>query len=137
MRRSAPPAVLCVLCVLRGESLAATGTTPEVTGATGLLQTTLGLALVLALIVAVAWVAKRFAPGTIRSGVTLPIIASQAVGQRERVVVVEIGGQWLVLGVAPGRVSSLGTLPKGELPSATPPGESFSSALARAFTRRD
>ena len=104
----------------------------------GLLQATLGLALVLGLIVAVAWIAKRLAPGALRGGgVPLTIVASQAVGQRERVVVVEIADQWLVLGVAPGHVSSLSTLPKGTLPtpsSATPP--PFAAALARALGRR-
>jgi flagellar protein FliO/FliZ len=105
-------------------------------GAAGLLQTTLGLALVLALIVAAAWIAKRYAPGAVRGGVPLAIVASQSVGQRERVVVVEIGDTWLVLGVAPGQVSSLGTLPKGELPTAVPVGTSFSGALARALARK-
>jgi len=38
-------------------------------------------------------------------------VSSVMVGQRERVVVVEIGGQWLVLGVAAGQVRALHTLP--------------------------
>ena len=104
----------------------------------GLLQATLGLALVLGLIVAVAWVAKRLVPGTLRtSGMPLTIIASQAVGQRERIVVVEVADQWLVIGVAPGRVSPLSTLPKGTLPPASPAASTtFASALTRALGRR-
>jgi flagellar protein FliO/FliZ len=103
----------------------------------GLLQATLGLALVLGLIVAVAWVAKRFAPGAVRGGMPLTIVASQAVGQRERVVVVEVADQWLVIGVAPGRVSPLTTLPKGAVPVAAAPLPPFAQALARALGRRD
>ena len=108
---------------------------PDAANAGSLLQATLGLALVLALIIGVAWLARRFTPGAMRGGMPLTIVASQAVGQRERVVVVEVADQWLVLGVAPGQVSSLGTLPKGSLaaaPAATP----FSAALSRALGRR-
>ncbi len=111
----------------------------EPVAAGSLLQTTLGLVLVLALIAGAAWLAKRFAPGALRGGMPLTVVASQAVGQRERVVVVELGGQWLVLGVAPGRVSAIATLPRGELPPAhpaSPAAASFADSLARALGRR-
>ena len=116
----ASTAVVALLGALRASASTAPSE-PALTG--GLLQATLGLALVLGLIVAVAWVAKRLTPGTLRgSGVPLTIVASQAVGQRERVVVVEVSDHWLVLGVAPGRVSALSTLPKGTLPPPSPSG---------------
>jgi flagellar protein FliO/FliZ len=104
----------------------------------GLLQATLGLALVLGLLAGAAWLAKRFTPGALKSGVPLRIVASQAVGQRERVVVVEVADQWLVLGVAPGRVNALSTLPKGALPAAPPaPAVApFTDALSRALGRK-
>ncbi len=41
----------------------------------------------------------------------LRVIAGAAVGQRERVVVVEVGSTWLVLGVAPGSVTALHQMP--------------------------
>jgi len=112
-------------------------TAAEPAAAGSLLQATLGLALVLALIIAVAWVAKRFTPGALRGGMPLTIVASQAVGQRERVVVVEVADQWLVLGVAPGHVSSLTTLPKGTLLAAPPAPGAFATALSRALGRRN
>ncbi|HEX4884545.1 MAG TPA: flagellar biosynthetic protein FliO [Casimicrobiaceae bacterium] len=103
-----------------------------------LLQTTLGLVLVLALIAGAAWLAKRFAPGVARGALPLPVVASQAVGQRERVVVVEVGDQWLVLGVAPGHVSALASIPRGQLapPSSSPLTDSFAASLARALGKR-
>lgn len=82
-------------------------------GATGLLQAGLGLALVLALIFLFAWIARRFGLQQTGSTRLLKVVASAMVGQRERVVVVEIGGTWLVLGVAAGQVSALHTLPAG------------------------
>ena len=77
----------------------------------GMLQFAFGLALVLGLIVAAGWFMKRFSIGPSASGL-VKVIAGAAVGQRERVVVVEIDDTWLVIGVAPGRVSALHTLPR-------------------------
>jgi len=79
-----------------------------------MLQFALGLALVLGLIVAAGWFMKRFSIGPSASGL-VRVVAGAAVGQRERVVIVEVGDTWMVLGVAPGRVSALHTMPRGEL----------------------
>lgn len=79
--------------------------------ATGLLQAGLGLALVLALIFLLAWAARRLGLQQSGSGRLLKVVSSVMVGQRERVVVVEIGDSWLVLGVAAGQVRALHTLP--------------------------
>lgn len=140
--RATPPggskrlAAVLVLIVALPAFAQAEATPPAMSG--GLLQATLGLALVLGMIVAVAWVVKRLTPGSLRgTGVPLTIVASQSVGQRERVVVVEVADQWLVLGVAPGRVSALSTLPKGLLPPAAPAlSTPFTAALSRALGRR-
>jgi len=43
-------------------------------------------------------------------------IATLTVGTRERVLIVEAGDQWLVLGVTAHNIQTLHTLPKGELP---------------------
>ena len=85
-----------------------------------LLQMVLGLVAVLAFILGSAWLARRskLLPGT-RTG-TLRVVAAVAVGTRERVVVVEVGGTWLVLGVAPGRVNALHTLPSQPTPPHAP-----------------
>ena len=77
-----------------------------------LLQFGLGLSLVLGLIVAAGWFAKRFSIGPAASGL-VKVISGASVGQRERVVVVEVGDTWMVLGVAPGRVNALHTMPRG------------------------
>ena len=99
----------------------------------GLLRATVGLALVLALIFAVGWVMRRLQPARGATQGPLRVVGSQALGTRERVVLLEIGEQWIVVGVAPGNVRGLATLPRGEL-APTPPSvaTSFSSLLARA-----
>ena len=79
--------------------------------AAGLLQAGLGLAVVIGLIFLLAWSARRLGLQPSGQGRLLKVVSSAMVGQRERVVVVEIGDTWLVLGVAAGQVRALHTLP--------------------------
>ena len=104
----------------------------------GLLRATVGLALVLALIFAVGWLMRRLAPARGGSTGPLRIVGSHALGARERVVLLEVGEQWLVVGVAPGNVRGLATLPRGELPPApATPASAFAAMLARARGHRE
>lgn len=67
----------------------------------------LGLFAVLLLIGVIAWVVRRM-PGLTRSADgSMRVIAGIPVGQRERIILVEVGGEQLVVGVAPGRVELL------------------------------
>lgn len=79
---------------------------------TGVLQVLFGLAVVLGTVAAVAWLLKRFAPGQVSAGGAIKLIGGIAVGPKERVVVVEVGEIWLVVGVAPGQVTALHNMPK-------------------------
>ena len=100
--------------------------------ASGLAHTVLGLAIVLALIWLAAWALKRIAPRALAANPLIKPLATTAVGQRERVVLVEVENTWLVLGVAPGRVNTLHVLPKGELPQArSATGRGFDKLFAR------
>jgi flagellar protein FliO/FliZ len=124
-------------------SAAATGVAaeaaPPASLTPGLIQATLGLALVLAVIWAAAWLLRRIAPVGASSRSPIKLIATQAVGQRERVVLVEVADQWLLLGVAPGQVTALQTLPKSSLPESEPRGPlapQFSRLLALAKGKR-
>ncbi|HWR77124.1 MAG TPA: flagellar biosynthetic protein FliO [Thiobacillus sp.] len=111
---------------------------PAVSAAGSLFQVFIGLVAVLLLIAATAWVAKRL--GVTRGGSSslLQVVASASVGTRERVVVVEVGDAWLVVGVAPGSVNALMTLPKGEIPSAASPilNASFAARLQHMIEKR-
>lgn len=75
-----------------------------------MLQVLLGLGLVLGAIAGTAWLLRRFTPGQIGAGGAVKVVGGVAVGPKERVVLVEIGETWLVLGVAPGQVNTLHTL---------------------------
>lgn len=100
--------------------------TPQITpqtipswGAAGLLQAAFGLAVVIGLIFLCAWGARRLGLQKSHGGRLIKIVSSTALGQRERVVVVEVGSEWLVLGVTPGQIQSLHTMPAQTLPVET------------------
>jgi flagellar protein FliO/FliZ len=113
-------------------------------GAAGLLQAGLGLAFVVAMIFGCAWLARRFGLQAGGSGRLLKVVSSAMVGQRERVVVVEVGGQWLVLGVAAGQVRALHSMPAQTVPDSdaapapqrfTGPGSAFSNKLLESLNK--
>lgn len=75
--------------------------------APGMFSAVLALLAVLALIVALGWLLKRL-PGTgFRPAEGLRMVASLNVGAKERVVVVEVNGEQLLLGVTSTGISHL------------------------------
>jgi flagellar protein FliO/FliZ len=72
----------------------------------------LALLLVLALIVGLGWLLKRLPGSGFRPPEGMKLVASLSLGARERVVVVEVNGQQLLLGVSAGGISTLHVLPE-------------------------
>ncbi|WP_395401600.1 flagellar biosynthetic protein FliO [Pseudoduganella sp. UC29_106] len=88
---------------------------PQAPSALGsLVQTILSLGLVIGLLVGLAWLLKRFGPKTITGGTTVKLVGALSVGARERILVVEVGEQWIVVGASPGRMNALATMPRQE-----------------------
>src|SRR4051812_22491474 len=88
-------------------------------GIASLGQVTLALGLVLALIFVAAWLMRRLR-GFGKTGTgTLDILAELPLSQKERAVLIRVGTQQVLLGVAPGRVTTLHVL--DEPVSVTPP----------------
>jgi flagellar protein FliO/FliZ len=86
-----------------------------------LLQVLVGLVLVLGLVMGAAWALRRMGHVPGMSNQAIKTIGAASVGTRERVVLLEVSGTWILVGVAPGQVRSLATLPKGDLPVAASP----------------
>ncbi len=87
--------------------------TPSMFGAVFMLLVVLGL------IIGLGWLLKRLPGGAFRPAEGLKVVASINVGAKERVVVVDVNGQQLLLGVTAGGISTLHALPE-PLPQ-TPP----------------
>ena len=95
-----------------------------------------GLAVVVLLILLLAWLSKRWvAPLNRLRQPNLRLVSALSLGGRERVITVEIDNTWLVVGVTPHAINLLHTLPKPEnsttdTPSAlTPPSNAFTMRL--------
>ena len=104
-------------------------------------QILLGLGTVLALLVGSLWVLKKLVVQRGQSAGLLRVVAGTAVGTRERVVIVEVGSTWLVLGVAPGRVSALAEVPRQSIAAQaanpdSPSGEGFPDWLRKLTQRK-
>lgn len=96
----------------------------------------LALLLVVGLILALAWLARRM-PG-IGAGASNPalrVVGSLALGPRERLVVVEVGQTQLLLGVGNGGTRTLHTL-EAPLPEAAASTSPFAQVLAQHFGKK-
>jgi len=95
------------------------------------------LVVVVALILALAWLAKRMPVlgGGVGSNPALRIVGSLALGPRERLVVVAVGDTQLLLGVGAGGTRNLHTLDQ-PLPAATATTPAFAQLLAQHFGKK-
>jgi flagellar protein FliO/FliZ len=79
-----------------------------------LLLVLLALAAVIGMIFGAAWLAKRYgAAGMLGATARMRTLAVTNVGQRERVVLLEVNGVQLLLGVSAGSVRTLREFPAG------------------------
>jgi len=102
-----------------------------------LLQTTLGLLFVLGLLLALVWLLKRLGVGNAqRRGGFYKVLATSALGPREKIVLVEVGDTWLVLGMTSNSINTLHSMPAGsiEIDSAQYAAASFAKLLDRVKT---
>jgi flagellar protein FliO/FliZ len=69
----------------------------------------LGTIIVLLVIAVIAWVLRRVMPGQgLSNAGVIKQVGGVQIGPRERVVVLEVAGRWLVVGVSPGQMTALG-----------------------------
>ncbi|MGA7178561.1 MAG: flagellar biosynthetic protein FliO [Thiobacillaceae bacterium] len=76
----------------------------------------ISLLLILGGFILVAWLVRRWMPQGAQAGL-VKVVGATSVGPRERVVVVEVEGTWLVLGVGGGQVRALHTMNKPQVGS--------------------
>ncbi|TVP50483.1 MAG: flagellar biosynthetic protein FliO [Halomonas sp.] len=103
-------------------------------------KTAAALGLVIAIILICTALLKRWNNFNARHGANLRIVGSTAVGNRERIVIVEVEDTWLVVGVGGGRITKLHERPAPERQApetpATASPSSFSQRLSHALTAR-
>ncbi|MDE3012090.1 MAG: flagellar biosynthetic protein FliO [Pseudomonadota bacterium] len=103
-----------------------------------MLQAFGALALVIALMFASAWVFRRSGGLKALSRGPVRLVGGISVGSREKVILLEVADSWVLVGVAPGQVSALHTLPRQELrpeQGGQSAGAPFQQLLARLAPR--
>ncbi|WP_150753422.1 flagellar biosynthetic protein FliO [Pseudomonas fluorescens] len=112
---------------------AATAAAPAVSsGVAGqLTQLVFGLLLVLGLIFVLAWLLRRVQQaGPAGKGQVIEIVGSRALGPRDRLMLVQVGNEQILLGLSPGNIAALHVLKEPvQVPSTEKPTPEFAQRL--------
>lgn len=122
-------------------ALAQTTAAPPVAGASAgaIVQGLVGLVVIIALLIGTLAAIKRWGgqfSGASTAG--LKVISGISVGTRERILLVEVGDTWLVVGVTASQIRTLHTLPKGSVPGLAQEGDkpAFAQWLSSVMERK-
>lgn len=110
-----------------------------------LMQLVLGLVVVVLCIIALAWFAKKMNSFQSVTDDSLKMISAMSMGTRERIVLLQVGEEQILVGVSPGRINKLHVLDKpienvrGNQGSATGKGfsDKFKTLMADARSAAD
>lgn len=104
----------------------------------GLVQVVFALLLVLGAIGLFAWLLRRVGAGHGGASGLLKVVGGVMVGPRERLVVVEVGDTWLLLGVAASHVTLVHSMPRpADVPTPSPsPIGTFRQRLTQALSKK-
>ncbi|SAI71232.1 flagellar protein FliO [Bordetella ansorpii] len=110
------------------------------------LRVAVALGLIVAAILLAAWLARRSGLLPRQGAGVLRIVASQTVGPRQNILIVQVRDTWVVVGVTPNGMTPLHTLPAesgtdsaaegdASMAVAGPPANgTFATTLAKRFT---
>ncbi len=107
----------------------------QAVGAGSFVQMFLGLAVIVGLILGMAWFMRRLGnvPGS--AGGALKVLGGVSLGQRERVVLLQAGDKQLIVGVAPGQIRTLHVFDEPIVTATEPAGGGFAARLEAAMKR--
>ncbi|WP_028239477.1 flagellar biosynthetic protein FliO [Stutzerimonas azotifigens] len=89
-----------------------------------------GLLLVVGLIFLLAWLLRRVQQLNPRDAQAIKLVSSRSLGPRDRLVLVQVGGEQILLGMSPGRITPLHVLKDPViLPDAEPASPEFAQRL--------
>lgn len=95
-------------------------------------KTLLSLFAVIAVILLLMWLMRRFNRLSVSGYQSMRIVSALTVGQREKLLVIDIGDEQIVVGVAPGNVSKIHTLHQ-KLPESEKKNTGFSQVLSNVI----
>ncbi|EJM69193.1 flagellar biosynthetic protein FliO [Pseudomonas sp. GM55] len=124
-----PFSVLAAEAVATATTAAAPAVSSGVAGQ--LTQLVFGLLLVLGLIFLLAWLLRRVQQaGPAGKGQVIEIVGSRALGPRDRLMLVQVGNEQILLGLSPGTITALHVLKEPvQVPSTEKPTPEFAQRL--------
>ena len=135
--RSFPPLAFLLCCDFARAANATALPASPVSTTGGFIQIVLALGFVIALMLAAAWAFRKIGPVGAGNRIPMKVVAGVQVGNRERVMVVEVGDQWLIVGVTPNNISHLGNMPRQEIsPQAATAANPFQDWLKKNLEKR-
>lgn len=111
-----PPRLHALVLTLFGGVARAQSAANDAVGVSGatMLQTLLSLVLIVGILFGGAYLLRRLNGGRgFGNGGPMRIVGGLMLSPRERIVLVEVEDTWLVVGIVPGQIKTLHTLPKG------------------------
>lgn len=125
--------------LLLGSALAYAADQPA-SSAGGMFQMLFGLIIVLGVMIGAAWLLKRSGVAGNPAGSVIRVVGGVSVGNRERILVVEVADEWIVVGVTPSNINALSTMPRQELPASQysgPVPANFAAWLKQTIEKRN
>lgn len=103
-----------------------------------LAQVLVGLLAVLAMIFIMGWVLKKLGQGTIGSNGNLKVVSSLSLGTREKIALIQVADQQLLVGITPNNIRTLKTFDTVVVEAETLTlSENFSEKLAGLMSRQN
>jgi flagellar protein FliO/FliZ len=113
-------------------------TSAPTSGVSSVLQVMSALILVVIIMLGLAWGLKNFGPKRLLGRVPVQVVGAANLGGRERVLVIEVADQWIVIGATPNSITTLATLPRQTLnDEELQPGKPFSDWLKQIMEKRN
>ena len=98
----------------------------------------LGLSLIIGVLFFGAYFLRKLNGGrSFGNSGPLRVVGGLMISTRERIVLIEVGDTWIVIGIAPGQIKTLHTLPKGELTASTSGERPFGQWLKQISERNN
>lgn len=95
-----------------------------------IVQLLFGLLLVVGLIFALAWLMRRVQRGVPGNAQVIELVGSRAIGPRDRLMLIQVGDEQILLGVTPGRITPLHVLSQPvQVPERQPVNSEFAQRL--------
>ena len=99
-----------------------------------------GLMLILALIYGLSWFVKRFSQGGFMQNSTIKMLSTMPLGTRERIMLVDIGGKQILLGITATQINALHVFEEpvvNTTENAVPASSEFNQKLMALLQKKD